>query len=193
MRALVLAVLAGLTLGLVACSNPPPAESVVCTSDPVGCTCDLQSSSTAPGQVSSCNPSVFPQTQCCAATGWPSSGTCDCTTSSIFCGVVPGYVMATSGVPGEDACVCSNDPYSEQIIGPTCYANGATAAGAGLGTCCFFSADAPGSLGSAACVCAAGLHTCGTGGTMIDSCSAASFPATPATCGGGTTQVTACL
>jgi hypothetical protein len=29
--------------------------------------------------------------------------------------------MAGDGGPGEAACVCSNDPYPEQVIGPTCY------------------------------------------------------------------------
>jgi hypothetical protein len=107
--------------------------------------------------------------------------------------VVPGYETAADGGPGEDACVCSNDPYSEQVIGPTCYANGTTTSGDGLGTCCMFSPDAPGSVGVASCSCEAGLHTCGDGGTVVESCSAASFQATPATCGTGATQVASCL
>jgi hypothetical protein len=194
MRALILLIFAGVTLRLVSCGSSAPAMSVVCLGDPVGCTCDLEPSpSTSAGQVSSCNASVLPDTQCCADPGWPSSGTCNCLTSAIFCGVVPGYEMADDGGAGQAACACSNDPYSEQVIGPTCYANGTTTAGAGLGTCCFFSADTPGSLGVPACVCAAGLHTCGTGGTMVDSCSAASFPAMPETCDQGTTQVASCL
>ena len=72
-------------------------------------------------------------------------------------------------------------------------ANGTTTAGDGRGICCLFSADAPNSLGIPSCSCAAGLHTCGAGGTQVESCSAASIPMTTATCGAGSTQVASCL
>jgi hypothetical protein len=193
MRRLFLAILAAIPPGLVACGSSGPSASAVCVAINIGCSCNVQATPAASSQVSSCNASVLPDAQCCADTGWPSSGGCNCLTSAIFCGVVPGYETAADGGAGEDACVCSSDPYSEQVIGPTCYANGTTTSGAGLGTCCMFPADAPDSLGVASCVCAAGLHTCGAGGAVVDSCSAASFPVTPATCAAGTTQVVSCL
>jgi hypothetical protein len=193
MRPLVLAILAMAGLRLVACSSSAEPAGPDCFTTPVGCSCNVQASPAQSSQVSSCNTSGYPDTQCCADTGWPSSGSCNCLTSAIFCGVVPGYETAADGGFWEDACVCSNDPYAEQTIGPTCYANGTTTAGDGLGICCLFSADAPDSLGLASCSCAAGLHTCGAGGTQVESCSAASIPMTTATCGAGSTQVASCL
>ncbi|MGO9838790.1 MAG: hypothetical protein ACLP1X_31815 [Polyangiaceae bacterium] len=180
-----------LLLAIIACGQASSPPGIVCMDLNIGCTCQHEPPQTS--QVPSCNTSVFPDTVCCAETGWPSSGGCQCLTSAIFCGVVPGYEMAADGGPGEAVCACSNDPYPEQVIGPTCYANGTTTPGEGLGSCCMFSPDAPGSLGIPSCLCSAGLHTCGTGGTPVDGCSAASFPSTPATCGPGETQVTSCL
>jgi hypothetical protein len=193
MRSQMLAMLAVVTLLAPACSSPAAPPRVACFDFPIGCSCSLQTSPAPTEQTSSCNPSVAPDAQCCAGSGWPSSGTCICETSDIYCGVVPGYEPADDAGPGADACVCSNDPYPEQVIGATCYANGTTTAGGGLGSCCMFPADAPGSLGVATCLCAAGLHTCAAGGVPIDGCSAASFPTAPATCDPGTTQVASCL
>jgi len=190
MRAL-LATTAVLALA-VACSSSPTTNAPSCLRASVGCTCSLeppQSSGTTP----TCNDSILPGTQCCADPGWPSSGTCQCLTSAIFCGVVPGYEMAADGGAGKDACVCSNDPYGQQVVGPTCYPNGTTTSGAGLGTCCMFSASTPGSIGGPACVCASGLHTCGTGGVAVGTCSAATFPSTASSCDQGTRQVSKCL
>jgi hypothetical protein len=181
---------------IVACSSSPSApESIVCFDVNKGCTCSHQAGGSS-SQTKSCNASVLPDlpdTACCADPGWPSSGSCDCLTSAIFCGVVPGYEQATDGGAGEDACVCSSDPYPQQTIGPTCYSNGTTIPGAGLGTCCMFSANAAGALGVPACLCAAGLHTCGTGGTPVNECSSASFPAPSSSCPHGTTLVASCL
>jgi hypothetical protein len=133
---------------------------------------------------------------CCADARWPSNGQCECVTSGIFCGVVPGYEPGTGGAPGEDACVCGIglDPRSNaQVIGATCNSNGTTTAGPGLGICCMFSGAAPGSLGGLACVCAAGMHTCGTGGVQVTSCSVANFPPPAPGCDQGRTQVVKCM
>jgi hypothetical protein len=192
MRRLAHALTATAVVALIACGSSAPAESVVCLGVPIGCSCELEAAPQS-DQVSLCNASAFPDSMCCADPRWPSSGTCNCLTSAIFCGVVAGYEPASDGGAGVDACVCSNDPYSTQVIGPTCYANGTTSAADGLGTCCMFSADAPGSLGVAACVCAAGLHTCADGGSVVENCSAGSFPSPPAACDQGTTQVDRCL
>jgi hypothetical protein len=191
MRALLAAITVMLLL-VVACSSPSTPSAPSCQSINVGCMCNHQPPPPA-GGIASCNASVLPQTLCCADSGWPSSGSCLCLTSAIFCGVVPGYETAADGGPGEDACVCSSDPYGQQVVGPTCYSNGTTTSGAGLGTCCMFSADAPGAAGVPACLCAAGIHTCGTGGVAVGMCSAASFPSTAPSCDQGTKQVEKCL
>jgi hypothetical protein len=181
---------------VVACSSPaPPVGKPSCFLDADGCVCSLQPPSSS--SVSSCDPSVVAQARCCADPGWPSSGGCDCLTAAIFCGVVPGYEPGTNGAPGQDACVCSvPDPRGGQTLGGTCYPNGTTTPGAGLGACCMFPPSAPGSLGGAACVCASGLHTCATGGVAVSSCSptTAGFPApTPGCRQAGSKLVAKCL
>jgi hypothetical protein len=181
-------------LALLACGSTHSApDSIVCFDVNSGCTCEHQGSAPSSSQAKSCTADVLPDSTCCADPGWPSSGACDCLTSAIFCGVVPGYEPALDGGAGEDACVCSSDPYPQQTIGPSCYANGTITPGAGLGTCCMFPASAPGALGVPACLCAAGLHTCGAGGTRVDTCGAASFPAPSSKCGQGRAQVSSCL
>ena len=192
LRRSLLPALVVLTAG--SCSSSPPPTGVHCVQINTGCTCDLQpAGSGQQPQAKSCTESVLPDSQCCADPGWPSSGTCQCLTGAIFCGVVPGYESGADGGPGEDACVCSNDPYPQQAIGPTCYPSGTTTAGSTFGTCCLFSADAPGAFGVPGCVCAAGLHTCGMGGTPVGTCSAANFSTAPPACDQGTTRVSRCL
>lgn len=176
-----------------ACAQSPAPTAPYCQSIPTGCICAVQETPPSSAEAKTCKGDMLPDMACCADPSWPTSGTCQCLTSSIFCGVVPGYEPAANGQPAMDACVCSNDPVPQQTIGPSCYANGTTSSGPGLGGCCSFSADAPGAAGIPACICAPGIHTCGTGGTPIDSCTPATFPAPPATCTQGTKQVTACL
>ena len=159
------------------------------------CTCAIEPPQPSEPQVSACDTSYLPDTTCCAAPGWPSSGDCSCVTSAIFCGIVPGYFLDPDGGLGEDGCVCSVGPEpfmgATQSMGATCYSNATTTAGPGLGTCCMFPANAAGSLGVDTCACAAGLHTCANGGSPVVSCSAMNFPPADASCRGDT-QVMKC-
>jgi hypothetical protein len=178
---------------LAACASANPEPVLSCSSYSAGCVCGL----VAPGgmalagepSTSECNPTGFPGTSCCADPDWPSQGQCACVSDVVGCGVVPGYTPAVDGGSASDACVCSSDrPDPAQVPGATCYPGGTTTSNNALGTCCFFSASAPGSVGVASCVCAAGLHTC-PNGTEVTSCSAASFPAS-VSCSG--TPVASC-
>ena len=189
MRAAILGLLAIATVAGSACKGSSPSTAVVCIGPPGACECNLQDPGSEPS--TTCNDHDPPGTVCCADPSWPSSGGCTCVTSSIFCGVVPGYFASGDGGPGEDGCVCSTAPETG-TIGATCYPGGTTTPGNDLGTCCSFGANAPGSLGEPSCACAAGLHTCGSGGTQVATCSASNVTATPTTCDQGTKQVASC-
>jgi hypothetical protein len=194
MRAWV-AVVVGTCLVVVACSSPAGHRDSACVRETDGCVCSFESTNSP--AVASCDPAVLPQTTCCEDPGWPSSGSCECLTRAAFCGVVSGYEPGTDGGVGEDACVCSIGPdprNNAQAVGATCYSNGTVTPGPGLGGCCMFSGDAPGSLGVPTCLCAGGgLHTCGAGGVAVASCSAADLPAPAVGCDQGTMMVASCM
>ncbi len=196
MRWVVPSVLAALLVaGGCSGSSKKSSDGVVCLAVSNACTCSVEPPQPGAAQASTCDTSYLPQTTCCAAAGWPSSGNCECVTSAIYCGVVPGYFLAIDGGPGEDGCVCSvgpsPQPNGSQSVGATCYPNGTTTSGPGLGTCCFYPADAPGSLGVPLCACATGLHSCAQGAMQVARCSADSFPALDPSCHGDT-QVASC-
>jgi hypothetical protein len=191
MRAAVLGLVTLATLAGSACHGSSSRTAVVCIGPPGACECDLGDPGPGSAPKTTCDDRDPPGTVCCADPSWPRSGTCVCVTSSIFCGIVPGYFVSNDGGPGEDGCVCSSAPESG-AIGATCYPGATTTPGNELGICCSFSANAPGSLGQPSCACAAGLHTCGAGGTQVASCSASNVPVTAFTCDQGTTQVPSC-
>ena len=183
-------------VALSACSSThSTGDGVVCLAVSNACVCSIEPPQPSASQTSTCDTSYLPDTTCCAAPGWPSTGNCECVTSAIYCGFVPGYFLGADGGPGADGCVCSVGPEaftgSAQVIGATCYPNLTTDAGPGFGTCCMFPASAAGSLGVPVCACATGLHTCAGGGTVGQSCSAAGFPPPDTSCAGDT-QVASC-
>jgi hypothetical protein len=187
--------LLALLLVVVACSSSSaPPNVLVCEALVDNCLCASEPAGNQPGSVKACNPTAFPGTTCCSDPTWPGSGSCWCDSGAIYCGVVKGYVMTSDAGAGEDACVCSSMPEtgSMQAPGATCYPDGTTTSGSSFGTCCFFPPDAPGALGVAACICAAGIHPCGAGGMSVQSCSATNFPAASPTCPSGSKVVAGC-
>jgi hypothetical protein len=161
----------------VACSSAKPAETVVvCTPLTDQCTCTAEEPP-ATKTNSTCSAAAYPGTTCCADSDWPSSGSCLCYASAVYCGIVQDAFTN-----GEAGCVCSNPPQSaSQAVGATCYPGGTTTSG-GLGICCKFD--------DGTCGCAAGLHTCANG-TEVATCSAANFP-TPTSGCSGQRQVVRC-
>ena len=192
MRLAALLMLSGAALAGVSCGEPTATTHIVCNGTPGACECDVVSTYQT-GSTSSCSQASIPGALCCAGSEWPSSGSCTCASTDVFCGVVPGYFTGQDGGPRQDGCVCSGDAEigGTQAVGAACYPDGTTTAGDGLGICCSFSADAPGADGAASCSCAAGLHTCGAGGMAVASCSASNVAPVAQSCEGDT-QVSSC-
>jgi hypothetical protein len=167
------------TLGalLVACSsggggNAPTATSqLVCRTTYEGCRCSMASTSNpTPFE---CSSTALDGTLCCASSGYPSSGYCECTkpTNAVQC-----WSYQTAGSPNR-SCVCSKTPPATDAhttdIRPatSCSPSGST-------FCCSDSSD---------CYCYGGTGACWATQTQVSSCSAKA-----GTCPSYETEVASC-
>jgi hypothetical protein len=182
-------------VALGGCSTPAPLPiSMFCGGNGSDCSCSVvEGPSPTPGEPSACNSSAFPDTTCCADPGWPSSGTCACTTNAVACGIVTDFFEPLFDGGPTSGCACSGagNARSGQVLGATCQPGGWASPPSTVGVCCLYPPDFLGGSGSTSCACGPAF-VCDPRATRVQSCSAANFPApAPITCP-GRTQVAGC-
>ncbi len=189
--ACVSAVATALLLG-VACGKAPQQPDWVVECNDYGPFCICLATSPPMMPTSSCNPTAFPGTTCCADGAWPTGGSCSCEGTTVLCGIVPKFF---GELPG---CVCapgglSNPSSANQVAGATCEPGSWESPAGAFGACCFYPADDPAGDGAAVCACGPSSG-CETGSMKVASCSASSFPPPAAPgCSDGTHQVQSCF
>ena len=163
-----------------------------CTVSTTGCSCEAN---VAPNDFACDSSSVGTEGYCCAAAGWPSSGTCECETSTPSCGL-----QTMQGANGAFTnCACGSTAFlATEKITPlstvtSCYPGGLTSPG-GKGSCCLATNKVD---GSAFCSCTTTVNdSCIFAneytGKSVTSCPLTEPGLSTGTCATGTTKVTSC-
>lgn len=144
-----------LVLAAMACTSAKddPKSGVSCKTDESSCACSIGVPGTAP-----CSASTIASALCCASTGWPNEGTCEC--SAVTC-IDDGVQCRCARGLGGPLTTCSGAICCQAASGD-CYCR--RAAGGQLAKC--DAADTP----SAFCSPSAGTRCVGSS-TKVDSCS----------------------
>jgi len=152
-----------------------PAAQVACAATADGCTCQL---STASSGDLACSPDYYPNTGCCATSGWPMRAGTTCSCRGAFVGTCHVH-------RDEPACRCTAQPLPMQYW-PTqvdaCTASSVSVPpNYGAPICCKFATACQCFATSGSKSCSDPLYSIGDGsvGVAVTSCSAAGFDNCP--------------
>jgi hypothetical protein len=178
---------------VAACQGSTSEQSyAVCSGEGPTCACYASGAPPQAGDTVACNPAAYPGTICCADTSWPGSGSCECITSAVACGIVPGYFEPAFDGGPTAGCVCTPgvDARPGQVLGATCEPGGWTSPPSTVGVCCYYPASLVGTVDDV-CACSPSFN-CEPGSTKVATCSAASFVSVPPMTCAGQKAVAAC-